>query len=362
MKSPKLKIAINGFGRIGRNVLRAYLERFAKNPQTFDFDIVAINDIADAETLLYLLKYDSTHGRLHQRIDLQIELQTEWQNDTQYSHFIIKIANKILKIAILQQPNPTKIDWKDYQVDLVLESTGHFRSYEQAYQHITAGANQVIIGSAPFDRVDASIVLGVNDSELSRNKPILSSVSCTTQAVVPLLYVLDNAFGIDTAMMTEIHAVTADQTVLDQAHRDFRRGRASGHNIVPTTSSSIGAVGRVLPNMIGKINGYSIRVPTVDVAVIDVNFVFKKPTNIDKINQVLKQASEQDFADIMGFSDEPLVSSDFIHEPYSLVIDSLQTMSVGNTNSQQFKVLAWYDNEWGYANRMLDICQKLAIK
>lgn len=344
----KLRLAINGFGRIGRNVLRVYLDRLAKNIEQ-NFEIVAINDIAEPKNLLYLLKYDSTHGRLNFNVEL---------NDNQ---LLININDKKLWVNLLQTASPKQINWQDFAVDLVLECTGHFRSYEQAYQHIETGAKQVIIGSAPFDKVDASVVLGINDNLLSKDKQILSSVSCTTQALVPLLWVLDNAFGVQSAMMTEIHAVTADQTVLDQAHRDFRRGRASGYNLVPTTSSSIGAVERVLPHMAGKINGYSMRVPTLDVAVIDVNFVFEKRTTVDKINKILKQASEQNFSGIMAYTDEPLVSSDFVHMPYSLVIDSLQTMSVGLDN-QQFKVLAWYDNEWGYANRLLDICQKLSIK
>lgn len=341
----KLRVAINGFGRIGRNILRVYLDKLVKNIEQ-NFEIVAINDIAEADNLLYLLKYDSTHGRLNFNIEL-IDNQ-----------FTFHINDKKLLINLLQTANPIKINWQAFAVDLVLECTGHFRSYEQAYQHINAGAKQVMIGSAPFDKVDASIVLGINDNLLSKNKQILSSVSCTTQALVPLLWVLDNAFGVQSAMMTEIHAVTADQTVLDQSHRDFRRGRASGYNLVPTTSSSIRAVERVLPHMAGKINGYSMRVPTLDVAVIDVNFVFEKGATVAEINQILKQSSEQDFVGIMAYTDEPLVSSDFVHTPYSLVIDSLQTMSVG-LDSQQFKVLAWYDNEWGYANRMLDICQKL---
>lgn len=340
-----LNLAINGFGRIGRNVLRAYFERLLDN-QPIHVQIVAINDIFEPQTLLHLLKYDSTHGRLDKRIDIQIDGQ----------QFIISLPNQQFSINILQQADPSQLDWHSLNIDVVLESTGHFRSYQQAYQHITAGAKQVIIGSAPFDKVDASIVLGVNDNELSRNKPILSGVSCTTQALVPLLYVLDNTFGIQSAMMTEIHAVTADQNVLDQVHRDLRRARASGHNIIPTTSSSIGGVCRVLPNMADKINGYSIRVPTIDVAGIDVTFVFEKPTSVEQINQVLHHASSQQFFGIMGFTNEPLVSSDFIHSPQSLVIDSQQTMQSG----QQFKVFAWYDNEWGYANRMLDICEKIS--
>ncbi|MFW2176463.1 MULTISPECIES: type I glyceraldehyde-3-phosphate dehydrogenase [unclassified Moraxella] len=355
LKPAKINIAINGFGRIGRNVLRAYFERLCQDATLQDsLQIVAINDLADAETLLHLLKYDSTHGRLDTRFPIVADVV-----DNQLH---ITTPHGEQAMAILHEPNPSQLPWQALGVAIVLESTGIFRSYDEAYQHITAGARQVIVGAAPFDRVDASIVLGVNDHELSRDKPILSGVSCTTQALVPLLAVLDEAFGVQSAMLTEIHAVTADQNVLDQVHRDLRRARASGHNIIPTTSSSINAVGRVLPKMIGKINGYSIRVPTIDVAGIDVTFSFAKPTSVEAINALLKQKSEQNFVGIMGYTDEPLVSSDFIHESASLIVDGLQTMQTGaGEGTGLFKVFAWYDNEWGYANRMLDICRKLAL-
>ena len=355
-----MNLAINGFGRIGRNVLRAYLERMAKNPNAFGFQIVAINDIADPATLIHLLKYDSTHGRLLDKGKLDFRLTTEHSHELSPVFLQMTTPTQQQNIQLIQQPNPTQLPWQALDIDVVLESTGRFRSHDQAYQHIHAGAKQVIVGAAPFDRVDASIVLGVNDAELSRDKKILSGVSCTTQAIVPLLAVLDNAFGIQSAMMTEIHAVTADQNVLDQVHRDLRRARASGHNIIPTTSSSIGAVTRVLPHMAGKINGHSIRVPTIDVAAIDVTFCFAKNTSVAEINALLKYKSENKLKGIMGYSDEPLVSSDFIHQSESLVIDSLQTMQTSTCQHNLFKVLAWYDNEWGYANRMLDICQKLA--
>lgn len=362
MNNPTLNIAINGFGRIGRNVLRAYLERLANNATAFDFHIIAINDIADPATLLHLLKYDSTHGRLLDKGNLDIRLATATQNEQSQHALIISTPTHQQTIHLLNQANPKQLPWQMLNIDVVLESTGLFRSYEQAYQHIYAGAKQVIVGAAPFDHVDGSIVLGVNDHDISRDKKILSGVSCTTQAIVPLLAVLDKAFGIESAMLTEIHAVTADQNVLDQVHRDLRRARASGHNIIPTTSSSIGAVTRVLPHMVGKINGHSIRVPTIDVAAIDVTFSFAKATNVDEINALLKQKSENELTGIMGFSDEPLVSSDFIHQAQSLVIDSLQTMQTSAGKHNLFKVFAWYDNEWGYANRMLDICQKLSAK
>lgn len=265
--------------------------------------------------------------------------------------------NQTYCIRLLSRDDPKDLPWQDLNIDVVLECTGHFRSYEQAYRHIEAGAQQVIIGAAPFDDVEACIVMGVNSEQLTQELPIISSVSCTTQALVPLIATLDSAFGVKSAMMTEIHAVTADQTVLDQAHRDLRRARASGHNIIPTTSSSIAATERVLPTMIGKINGHSIRVPTIDVAAIDVTFIFDdEQVTIEAIRAALKAASQEQLLGIMAYTDEPLVSSDFIHQPESLIIDGQQLMQVGN----QYKVFAWYDNEWGYANRLLDMCLHLA--
>lgn len=363
-----LNVAINGFGRIGRNVLRAYLQRiddfyrYGGERALPLVNIVAINDITDPQTLVHLLKYDSTYGRLDDRFNVSVELKSEalksepLKNEPHAHILEVTTAQHTHQIQLLNHATLTELPWQNLQIDVVLECTGHFREYAQAHQHITAGAKQVIIGAAPFDTVDASIVIGVNENELTRDKPIISGVSCTTQALVPLLAVMDEAFGVQSAMLTEIHAVTADQTVLDQAHRDLRRARASGHNIIPTTSSSIAAAVRVLPQMQGRLAGHSIRVPTLDVAAIDVTLVLKKSTTVSKINQLLQHKSQTDLVGIMGYSDEPLVSSDFIHQPESLVIDSLQTMQSDN----QFKVFAWYDNEWGYANRLLDMCQILA--
>ena len=358
-----LRVAINGFGRIGRNVLRALLERFEVLGRAIH--VVAINDLAPADILLHLLKFDSTHGRLT-RLGVSADIvmsdvdagkgdsNTTVNTDTQ---LCLTKNNLTYCIKMLSEPDPKNLPWQELGVDVVLECTGHFRSYEQAQLHIAAGAQQVIIGAAPFDDVDACIVMGVNTDELTRELPIISSVSCTTQALVPLIATLDKVFGVKSAMMTEIHAVTADQTVLDQAHRDPRRARASGHNIIPTTSSSIAATERVLPAMVGKINGHSIRVPTIDVAAIDVTFVFDTPdVSIEAIRDVLKTASIGCLVDIMAYTDEPLVSSDFIHQTESLIIDGQQLMHVGD----QYKVFAWYDNEWGYANRLLDMCLHLA--
>ena len=346
-----LRIAINGFGRIGRNVLRALLERFEVLGRAIH--VVAINDLASADILLHLLKFDSTHGRLS-RLGVSAEVLDD-KNNTQ---LCLTKNNLTYCIKMLSEADPKNLPWRTLGIDVVLECTGHFRSYEQAQLHIAAGAQQVIIGAAPFDNVDACIVMGVNTAELTRKLPIISSVSCTTQALVPLIDTLDKAFGVQSAMMTEIHAVTADQTVLDQAHRDPRRARASGHNIIPTTSSSIAATERVLPAMVGKINGHSIRVPTIDVAAIDVTFVFDTPdVSVDAIREKLRAASLGDLINIMAYTDEPLVSSDFIHQPESLIIDGQQLMQVG----EQYKVFAWYDNEWGYANRLLDMCLHLAL-
>lgn len=340
--TPKLRLAINGFGRIGRMLVRAFLANY----ENFScLDIIAINDVADAHTLLHLLKFDSTHGRLNGQAFIQDE------------RLILQKNGQILaSILMFNQKNPALLAWDTLDIDVVLECTGHFRSYEQANLHRISGAKQVIIGQAPFDKVDASVVMGVNNNLLHKELPIISGVSCTTQALVPLLHTLHNAFGLSCVMMTEVHAVTADQTVLDQAHRDLRRARASGHNIIPTTSSSINATVRVLPFLQGKINGHSIRVPTVNVACIDVNIIFERTPTLDDIKTLLKHASQTTLTKIMDYTDEPLVSSDFIGDSHSLIIDGGQLMQAG----EQFKILAWYDNEVGYANRLLDMCVALA--
>lgn len=343
----KLRLAINGFGRIGRMLVRAFL---ANLEQYCHLQFVAINDVADANTLLHLLQFDSTHGKLTQ--DTSAEL---WQDGTDTYLLLSKNKQPLAKILLLCQADPTKLPWQALDVDVVLECTGNFRSYEQANQHRQAGAKQVIIGAAPFDRVDASIVVGVNEHLLSRDLPVISGVSCTTQALVPLLDLLDKQLGLQSAIMTEVHAVTADQMVLDHAHRDLRRARASGHNIIPTTSSSIHASERVLPQLKGKLSGHSIRVPTINVACIDVNVLFGRQTTLEQLKDLLQNASQTQLKGIMDYNDKPLVSSDFIGDSHSLIIDSQQLMQAG----QQFKIFAWYDNEVGYANRLLDICQIL---
>lgn len=339
------RVAINGFGRIGRNVLRAWFE----NPQKFHFDIVAINDVADVETLIHLFKYDTTHGRFNGSVELS------YVNEQAYLH--ICSGTSELNVQVHCESKPEHLPWATLDVDVILECTGLFRSREAATRHITAGAKRVIIGAAPFDTVDAAIVYGVNHHDVKEKDQIISSVSCTTQALVPLVKIIDDAFGIDTALMTEIHAVTADQSVLDHVHRDLRRARASGQNIIPTTSSALGALKRVMPKMEGKIDGYSIRVPTINVAAIDLTFLSKTPITTIAVNDVLIEAAKTKYSEIMSVTDEPLVSSDFNHSPYSLIVDLTQTMVVGN----QAKVFAWYDNEWGYANRLIDLCESFQL-
>jgi glyceraldehyde 3-phosphate dehydrogenase len=337
------QVAINGFGRIGRNVLRAWFE----NPKNFQFEIVAINDVANIETLVHLFKYDTTHGRFNGQVEI---LQNE-----QGDFLEIHANNQHLKVQVFCNADPEKLPWNKLNINVVLECTGLFRSRQAATKHLTAGADRVVIGAAPFDTVDAAIVYGVNQCEIKSTDKIISSVSCTTQALVPLVKVLDDKFGIETALMTEIHAVTADQSVLDHAHRDLRRARASGQNIIPTTSSALGALKRVMPKMENRIDGYSIRVPTINVAAIDLTFISQTEISVEQINKMLTQAANEQYAEIMQVTDEPLVSSDFNHSPYSLIVDLTQTMVVG----KQAKVFAWYDNEWGYANRLLDLCECL---
>lgn len=335
------RVAINGFGRIGRNALRAWFE----NPKEFHFDIVAINDVADVDTLMHLFKYDTTHGRFNGKVELSYE------GEQVYLH--IKSGRSELNVQVHCQSDPENLPWAELNVDVVLECTGLFRSREEASKHLHAGAKRVIIGAAPFDSVDAAIVYGVNHHDVKASDQIISSVSCTTQALVPLVKIIDDAFGIDTALMTEIHAVTADQSVLDHVHRDLRRARASGQNIIPTTSSALGALKRVMPKMEGRIDGYSIRVPTINVAAIDLTFISQTAITSHTVNEILIQAARYDYSEIMAVTDEPLVSSDFNHSPYSLIVDLTQTMVVGH----QAKVFAWYDNEWGYANRLMDLCE-----
>ncbi|HEX6590517.1 MAG TPA: type I glyceraldehyde-3-phosphate dehydrogenase [Moraxellaceae bacterium] len=331
-----LRIAINGYGRIGRNVLRAYFEAGVDA----GLEIVAINDLGKPEALAHLTRYDSTYGRF----DGEVQLAGD------------ELVINGRPIRLLNEPLPEKLPWKALDVDVVLECTGQFRSRADAARHLAAGARKVIIGAAPFDEVDATLVYGVNHSTLAADDRILSSVSCTTHALVPLVKILDEAFGVESGLMTEVHALTSDQVVLDHTHRDLRRGRAAGSNIIPTTSRSIGALRRVLPDIGARIEGYSLRVPTQSVALIDFSFVSRQALDVQSINRVFAEKAAGEYAGILGYCDELLVSSDFTRAPESLIFDATETRVAGC----QAKVLAWYDNEWGYAHRLLDLCTYLS--
>jgi glyceraldehyde-3-phosphate dehydrogenase type I len=336
-----LRVAINGYGRIGRNVLRAYFESgTAAFAEAGALEFVAINDLGKPEALAHLTRYDSTQGRFSGQVGLQgNELVINGQ-----------------RIRLLSEPLPEKLPWAELGVDVVLECTGQFRARADAARHLAAGAKKVIIGAAPFDEVDATLVYGVNHETVRNEDRILSSVSCTTHALVPLVKILDEAFGIESGMMTEVHAMTSDQVVLDHTHRDLRRGRAAGINIIPTTSSSIGALRRVLPDIGARIEGYSLRVPTQNVALIDFTFVSRRDVTPAAINAVFAEKARSGYGNILAYCDELLVSSDFSRSPYSLIFDATETRVAG----RQAKVLAWYDNEWGYAHRLLDLCTYLS--
>lgn len=331
-----LRIAINGYGRIGRNVLRAWFEAGADPALEF----VAVNDLGKPEALAHLTRYDSTHGRFGGEVVLEA------------GDLVINGR----RLRVLGEPQPEKLPWGEMDVDVVLECTGQFRARVEAARHLAAGADKVLIGAAPFDEVDATLVYGVNHTSLHDDDRLLSGASCTTQALAPLVKILDDAFGIESGLMTEVHALTSDQVVLDHTHRDLRRGRAAGANLIPTTSSSIGALRRVLPDVGARVEGYSLRVPTQNVALIDFSFVGRGALSAAAINAVFAAQAQGAYAGILGYSDEPLVSSDFIHESQSLIFDATQTCVSG----RQAKVMAWYDNEWGYANRLLDLCSYLS--
>ncbi|MGH8492545.1 MAG: type I glyceraldehyde-3-phosphate dehydrogenase [Moraxellaceae bacterium] len=331
-----LRVAINGYGRIGRNVLRAWAEAGAHD----ELEFVAINDLGEPEALAHLTRYDSTHGRFFGEVELDGKE--------------LRIDGRCLRL--LSEPEPEKLPWKELKIDVVLECTGQFRARADAARHLVAGAGKVIIGAAPFDDVDATVVYGVNHESLRAEDRIISSVSCTTQALAVLVKILDEAFGVESGLMTEIHAMTSDQVVLDRTHRDLRRGRAAGNNIIPTSSSSIGALRRVLPDVGARIDGYSLRVPTQNVTVVDFSFIGRKALTVTAINDLFAAHAERDSLGVLGFCDELLVSSDFNHSPYSLIFDATETRVMG----RQAKVLIWYDNEWGYANRLLDLCTYLS--
>lgn len=333
-----MKIAINGYGRIGRSFVRALAEREAAG-RAMPFSLVAINDPGRPEDLLYLTRYDTTHGRL----DAPAALED--------GH--LRIAGQSPRLFAEREPEA--LPWGELGVDLVLECSGHFRGHDDAARHLSAGAGRVIIGAVPFDRADQTIVFGVNHHDLKPESRVLSAASCTTHCVVPLLAALDREYGLRQVLMKEVHAYTSDQTLLDHVHRDPRRGRAGAQNIVPTTSSAIKATQAVLPGLRGRIDGQSIRVPTLNVAMVELTLLVERTPEPEPLNRWLRALSERQPA-LIGYNDEPLVSADFNHRGESAIVDATQTRVQG----EMVQVVAWYDNEWGYANRLLDWVTELA--
>ena len=335
----KIKVGINGFGRIGRNVLRI-VEEMPKD----NFEIVAINARANAKTLAHLFKYDSCYGIFKGEVKVKDE-------DT------IVINNN--EIKILRCASPAEIPWGKLGVDLVIESTGKFKSKEECQQHIDNGAKKVII-TAPGKDEDKTIVMGVNEEEYDPSvHNIISNASCTTNCLAPFAKVLDKEFGIEEGLMTTIHAYTNDQRILDKSHKDLRRARAAGESMIPTTTGAAKAVAKVLPQLKGKLNGFAVRVPTPTVSLVDLVCILKKDATVEEVNAAFKKAAEGDMKGILGYSDEPLVSIDYRGDARSSIVDGLSTMAMGN---RMFKVVSWYDNEWGYSSRTVDLVDYVAGK
>jgi glyceraldehyde 3-phosphate dehydrogenase len=327
-----VKVAINGYGRIGRNVLRALYESKRNN----EIEIVAVNDLGDAETNAHLTQYDTAHGRFPGEVSVE------------GGHLIVN-GNKV---TVCAERDPSKLPWKDLGVDVVLECTGLFTSKAKAGAHIAAGAKKVII-SAPGDKdVDGTYVMGVNDDKIKSSDTVISNASCTTNCLAPLAKVLHEKIGIVHGLMTTIHAYTNDQVLTDVFHKDLRRARSATMSQIPTKTGAAAAVGLVLPELNGKLDGFAMRVPTINVSVVDLTFVAKRATSNAEIDAAVKEASEGKLKGILGMNKKQLVSVDFNHNPLSSIYDSTQTRVMEGT---LVKVLSWYDNEWGFSNRMLDM-------
>jgi glyceraldehyde 3-phosphate dehydrogenase len=324
-----VRVAINGFGRIGRNVLRAVIEA-----QRSDITVVAINDLAPVETNAHLLRYDSVHGR--------------FPGDVRVSTDTIDCGTGPIKVTAIK--DPAKLPWKDLDVDVALECTGIFTSKEKAAAHLEAGAKRVLV-SAPADGVDLTVVYGVNHDKLTTDHIVVSNASCTTNGLAPVAKVLNDAIGIEKGFMTTVHAYTNDQPSLDQVHKDLYRARAAALSMIPTSTGAAKAVGLVLPELAGKLDGVAIRVPTPNVSVIDFKFVAKRATSKDEVNAAVKRACEQQLKGILGYTEAPNVSIDFNHDSHSSVFHMDQTKVLDGT---LVRVMSWYDNEWGFSNRMAD--------
>jgi len=324
-----VRVAINGFGRIGRNILRAIAESGRK-----DIEVVGINDLGPVETNAHLLRFDSVHGRFAHEVTVK--------GDT------ISYGNGAIKVAA--ERDPSKLPWKDLGVDIALECTGIFTSKDKASAHLTAGAKRVLV-SAPADNADLTVVYGVNHDKLTKDHIVVSNGSCTTNCLAPVAKVLNDTFGIETGFMTTIHAYTGDQPTLDTMHKDLYRGRAAALSMIPTSTGAAKAIGLVLPELKGKLDGVAIRVPTPNVSVIDLKVVTRKAATVEEVNAAMKRASQQELKGILGITDAPNVSIDFNHDPHSSTFHMDQTKVMNGT---LVRVLSWYDNEWGFSNRMAD--------
>jgi glyceraldehyde 3-phosphate dehydrogenase len=329
MHEMSVRVAINGFGRIGRNVLRAIVESGRK-----DIEVVALNDLAPVETNAHLLRFDSIHGR--------------FPGEVKVAGDSIDCGAGPIKVTAVK--NPAELPWKALGVDIALECTGIFASKEKAKAHLDAGAKRVLV-SAPADNADLTVVYGVNHDKLTRDHIVVSNASCTTNCLAPLAKVMNDAVGIEKGFMTTVHAYTNDQPSHDQFHKDLYRARAAALSMIPTSTGAAKAVGLVLPELAGKLDGVSIRVPTPNVSVIDLKFVAKRATSKDEINGAVKRVAEQQLKGILGFTDQPNVSIDFNHDPRSSIFHLDQTKVMDRTF---VRVMSWYDNEWGFSNRMAD--------
>ena len=330
-----VKVAINGFGRIGRNVLRAI-----KESGRTDVEVVAINDLTSPDTLAHLLKYDSVHGPFKTPVSVEGN--------------VITVDGK--QIKVFSERDPSALPWGDLGVEIAMECTGIFTAKDTASAHITAGAKKVII-SAPGKEVDLTVVYGVNHDKLTADHTVISNASCTTNCLAPVAKVLHNLCGIEQGFMTTVHAYTSDQRIQDAPHKDMRRARAAAVSMIPTSTGAAKAVGLVLPELAGKLDGTAIRVPTPNVSMIDLKFIPSREVTVDEINTAMKNASENELKGVLGYVDEPLVSIDFNHDPHSSSFDSSQTQVV---DGRLVRVLSWYDNEWGFSNRMNDTAVALA--
>ncbi|MBO8138441.1 MAG: type I glyceraldehyde-3-phosphate dehydrogenase [Desulfotomaculum sp.] len=330
-----MKVAINGFGRIGRNLLRAVVEKGFIGEKDSPLEITAINDLAKPDDLAHLLKYDSVHGKL--------PVEVKPVNDG--------IIVNGCEIKVYAEPDPVNLPWKELGIDVVVESTGRFRKAEEAKKHIEAGAKKVVI-SAPAKGEDITIVMGVNEHLYNHEKHhIISNASCTTNCLAPVAKVLHERFGIVQGMMTTVHSFTNDQRILDLPHKDKRRARAAAMSIIPTTTGAAKAVGLVLPELKGRLTGMAMRVPTPNVSVVDLVCQLKEQADVEEINSALQKAAAGELKGILDYTSEPLVSKDFNGNPHSAIVDGLSTMA----GEKMAKVVAWYDNEWGYSNRILDL-------